>query len=811
MEKKNQRLEKTTIVSKTIMGFLLLFIIACNSASEKAVKPSIKNENTEIDNWEFMGIGGGGAMFHQCVSPHNPLRVLVACDMGGSFITHNGGISWRQFNLPSKSDFFAFDPLDSLVMYAKSVGLYKSSNKGDSWELVYPNLENVDKMIAVGDHAADQLVLKDSMDHVVLAMAIDPKNSKVLNIAVRIKEDSTVLMQSTNAGHSWTKVNDIPNDIIKLYVDPFSPVDNRKYLIGCKSGIATLTGNQLIKNKLPQDIQSINDYTFGYDKILKKYWIYAITGTSYFNSNQEKAAILYTQDDGQHWQDCSGGITQMVTDKKNQTEWRAIATSEYNPHVIYVSYANLVIQDTTCIGVAKSEDYGKTWKLVWKDIFTKQGSKSSSNMGPDWLNDRYGPYWGENPFSIGVSPVNVDVCFTGDFGRTLKTEDGGDSWQQVNSTQTKNGWTSTGLEVSNSYQIAFDPFDSNHLFIPSTDIGLLESTDRGKSWLSATQDNGVPEHWINTTYWMEFDPAVKGKVWAVNAANHDLPRPKMFRKDGINHYEGGVMVSEDGGKNWTPVSKDIGEAAVTHLLLDTTSNINARILYVCAFGKGVYKSEDGGKSWKQKNKGINLAEPFAWRLTRRPQDGSLFLVVSRRSEDGSIGNAYDGALYVSRDGAESWTKLNLPKGTNGPTTLVIDETDPKQLLLSAWGMKSNKKHVGDIGGGIFLSKDEGASWQNVLDSDQHISSITYDQRSKTYFATGFGAGAYTSVDGGKNWSRIPGFNFKWSHRVEPDLLEAGKIYINTFGGGVWHGNISGDPSSIEDLEQKTRQKLYKTK
>ena len=64
MEKKNQRLEKTTIVSKAIMGFLLLFIIACNSASEKTRNPSIQNENNELDNWEFMGIGGGGAMFH---------------------------------------------------------------------------------------------------------------------------------------------------------------------------------------------------------------------------------------------------------------------------------------------------------------------------------------------------------------------------------------------------------------------------------------------------------------------------------------------------------------------------------------------------------------------------------------------------------------------------------------------------------------------------------------------------------------------------------------------------------------------------
>ena len=28
---------------------------------------------------------------------------------------------------------------------------------------------------------------------------------------------------------------------------------------------------------------------------------------------------------------------------------------------------------------------------------------------------------------------------------------------------------------------------------------------------------GVPEEWTNTTYWMVFDPKVKGRVWSVTA------------------------------------------------------------------------------------------------------------------------------------------------------------------------------------------------------------------------------------------------------------------------------------------------------
>ena len=59
---------------------------------------------------------------------------------------------------------------------------------------------------------------------------------------------------------------------------------------------------------------------------------------------------------------------------------------------------------------------------------------------------------------------------------------------------------------------------------------------------------------------------------------------------------------------------------------------------------GSYKSHDGGKTWSLKNNGITQSEPFAWRLARA-QNGTLYVLIARRSEDGSIGNAGDGALY----------------------------------------------------------------------------------------------------------------------------------------------------------------------
>jgi len=330
----------------------------------------------------------------------------------------------------------------------------------------------------------------------------------------------------------------------------------------------------------------------------------------------------------------------------------------------------------------------------------------------------------------------------------------------------------------------------------NTDIGLMASYDGGKSWESATFNNGIPKGWQNSTYWLALDPEVKGRAWAAMTDVHDLPRPKMFRKQGVKNYRGGIVLTEDGGKTWKEMSDGIGEGAITHVMIEPGSDKNRRTLYATAFGKGVYKSTDGGKTWQQKNNGLAGNEPFAWRVTRRDSDGALFLVLCRRSDDGSIGNAEDGALYRSDDKAETWKKIELPQGTNGPMCVLANDG---RLVLSAWGRATDGKFTPDVGGGIFVSTDDGRSWKHVLSHDQHIHDLTYDPRNGMYYACGFNGSAYRSDDKGETWKRIKGYNFKWGKRVDLDVNDPEKIYVITFGGGLWHGPAKGDAASNEDI------------
>jgi len=446
-------------------------------------------------------------------------------------------------------------------------------------------------------------------------------------------------------------------------------------------------------------------------------------------------------------------------------------------------------------GVMKTTDGGQTWRLLDRQ------SPGPSNMDPNvpsdpaWFYDLYSGAWNESALTMGVNPNNPEDCWATDYGNTVRTTDGGRTWVTRAFKTLGNGLVTTrGLDVTTCYGLHFDPFDVKRMFISYTDIGAFKSEDGGKSWGIAT--TGIPRDWRNTTYWIEFDPKVKGRAWAVYSRNHDLPRPKMWRGRTKLNYAGGVGISEDGGRTWKVSNTGMPATAATHILLDPTSRVDARVLYVAGYGTGVHKSTDGGKTWQLKNQGVQGAEPFAWRIVR-DRAGVLYLVIARRSEDARFGSEQDGALYRSADGAETWERIALPRGLNGPNGLAIDPQDPKRLYLAAWSRPEGERAVD---GGVFLSTDGGKNWSNVLSKDQHVYDVTIDPGNpKLLYACGFTSSVWRSEDRGQTWKRIKGFNFKWGHRVVPDPVNKDMIYVTTFGGSLWHGPAKGDPLAREDI------------
>jgi photosystem II stability/assembly factor-like uncharacterized protein len=804
-----------------------VLIVSCNSCSNKqsAVgQDAIVNPNGRNDAWDFMGPGGGGAMpFIPAVNPSDPDNAYVSCDMTGSYVTYNGGEKWRMFNLRGVVKFYAFDRKESNVVYAGTSNiLFKSMDKGVSWATIYPTPSDIVAIHAQGDHAGEIVVTLDSTISEIKKIAVDPFVPQRLYLLVRQKKVDfwppgksknsrfymAILISEDGGGH-WELLDKLRFDVDDIFIDPTSPIDNRTIYISGKHGLGVKKNGVWSKVNVPYKSEPFLQFVDGVDTSANLHIIYAMSGT-FPSGPQDKrnvSRIYKTDNGGRTWKSVGQGLVNKKIEGAADPEFASIATSYYHPAYIYISYSELHFhKDSVGFGVAKSSDYGDNWELSWNDSFNTKVEHSKGVASPNresaWIDERFGPWWGENPFYMKVSDHNPDICFATDWGRILKTSNGGETWQQVYTNRVSDGfWKSRGIQVTTGYTVAADPFDSQIMFMAETDIGLSKSLDGGNSWTSTTKDNGIPNKWDHNTYCLAFDPEVKGKLWAAMSSIHDLPRPKMWRDLDMASYKGGIVVSENGGSTWKPISQDIGETAATFILMDPDSKANHRTLYACGFGKGVYKSIDDGASWQQKNEGIEENNPATLRITRR-SDGELFLVVSRKSDDGSINNDQDGALYRSSNGAESWKRMKLPEGVNGPSSLLVDPNNPKRLFLSAWGRYGETRFSPNRGGGIYRSEDDGVSWRALFLDDQHIYDLTIDERNGVLYATGFNSSAYRSEDSGLTWSRLKGFNFKWAKTVIPDPVTPDKVYIITFGGGVWHGPAKGDKNALEDIITK---------
>ena len=700
-------------------------------------------------------------MFHPTISPHDPKTVLIACDMTGAYITHDGGESWRMFNLRGTVRFFAFDPVQPKTMYAQADGLYRSTDDGETWQLVWPKPASIKAIAMNSDHADERILAEPNPVGNIVALAIAPADSRTL-FAAGNDGTAVALFVSHDWGDSWSKQAALAESPLRLWIS------KGVLYAGGPLGVAEIQGAQATQHAAPGGV-SFTDISGGFDA----------KGAPVFYGVSGRGAFV-SRDGGSTWQ--------AMTLPGTGAQARAVAASLHHPESAYVSYGRLLLDGKTWLGVARTSDSGRTWSLVWKESAT-----AAPNVHDAWITENMGTDWGENPLAMGAADQDPNLCYGTDFGRAMRTTDGGKNWYGVYSRRVEGGeWTTTGLDVTTNYGVHFDPFDAKRLFITYTDIGLFRSEDGGRSW--ARSMNGVPRNWTNTAYWVEFDPKVRGRMWGVTSYTHDLPRPKMWRRTSPESYRGGVVRSDDGGRTWQVSNNGMPETAPTHILLDPASPPDARTLYVAAFGRGVYKSVDGGKSWELKNQGIPRAEPFAWRLARA-SDGTLYVLLARRTEDGSIGRAGDGALFKSTDGAATWTPVLLPPGANGPNGLAIDPRDPRRMLLAAWARAWG---VHGEGGGIYLTTDGAKTWRVVLDRDRHVYDVTIDPRNPdVMYASGFESSAWRSTDAGEHWSRIAGYNFKWGHRVIPDPQDSLAVYITTFGGSVWHGRIDGAAQPLD--------------
>ncbi|MEO8762716.1 MAG: hypothetical protein ABI416_00420 [Ginsengibacter sp.] len=783
-----------------VVCFLFLF----SESRGQQIKTKDKLVATAQKEFKVIGPGGGGGIFLPTVSPFDENLVLTHCDMTGAYISQNGGTDWRMLNLWTVPNDFEFDPSNRNTIYIATHGyrysedrgsglslLYRSEDRGKHWRIIYPDVSK--PKIVTKLQGTDYLpseIIEGAFDGSIEKVEVDPSDHKRIYLGLAKLQsyigsnnknktpDTALLIVSPDYGKSWKLVAKIPGKNVKAIFPGKRNGGQDETIVFTESACAGIDETKGRIRLFPLPVKKVNVVEGSRNTLYIQ--------SDFKNENGEiKGGMFVSKDRGGNWSQINNGLLKNLANGRAPGLNEALTVCATKPAVAYIGTTNPVknekgaTEDVYCI--FKTTNYGSSWKPVM--LSSSPAGFITKNFKGTWMERSFDPGWGGSPINLGVAPGNPDVCYAGD-ARGYKTTNGGKTWEQIYSRNRPDGsFASNGLDVTTCYGIHFDPFDKNHFFICYTDIGLFHTFNGGASWYHSIKN--VPADWQNTCYDVKFDPKIKGRVWAAWANAHDLPREKMFGRQGFEHFSGGIALSYDNGLTWNKSNKGIPENSIcTNILLDTSTPVNSRTLYASVFNKGIYKSVDGGKSWQVKNAGLgdNL---FAWQL-RQNINGRLFVLCSRGQRNGQV---VDGTVYMSDDDAATWLKLTLPHGVNGPHDLLVDPEKPDRMYISCW---PRREEGNDVHGGVIKTEDGGLTWKAVFDACIRVNSAGMDPRdpSKIFINT-FHNAAYASKDYGETWQRIPGYRFKWGQRAVPDINHPGMIYLTTYGGSVFYGPEKG--------------------
>ncbi|MBK6723559.1 MAG: hypothetical protein IPO41_00605 [Acidobacteria bacterium] len=533
-------------------------------------------------------------------------------------------------------------------------------------------------------------------------------------------------------------------------------------------------------------------------------------------------------------------------------------------------------------GFFRSTDGGATWKEAkeLKDesihsmtqssldprviiVGTIHGVWQSKNSGEDWerLASTTSPV---NVDALAMDPRNTSTMYAGTWWRAYKTTDAGKSWRLI-----KNGM----IDDSDVFAITVDPRNPDYI-IASACSGIYDSQNGGEKW---SKIQGIPSQsrrtrdilmhptiagtiYAGTTegFWMSSNG---GKSWALTTQrnleiNSIAVHPEEPNRVYIGTNNFGLMVSNDGGKNFTPNNGNF-TSRFTYLVTSDVQQPNR--LYAAthntATGGGFFFiSSDGGRTWQQaRNLDVNRVRVLT--LKQDPLNpNSMFLGTNLgiyRSIDrgnswaplpaGKVAAAASAKKPVAKAPAKGKPapKTVAPKPVAGPRMLasITEKVKAIEFLPANGGMlvgtdtgvyrsrdlakgweklpiqstvnsnifalhvapsRPNTYWAGTATSGVLVSGDAGLTWvkSNGAADNIPVSSITSDPKRPDYIYVGSTQTFYTSKDNGATWSRrgggLPLGNFT-SILINPGNTE--EIVVSSSldtGGGMYISSDSGN-------------------
>ncbi len=276
---------------------------------------------------------------------------------------------------------------------------------------------------------------------------------------------------------------------------------------------------------------------------------------------------------------------------------------------------------------------------------------------------------------------------------------------------------------------------------------------------------------------------------------------------------GGVWKSTDGGTNWQPLTDQQVSLAIGALAVVPDKTGGNDVIYAGTgesnqadnnFGLGILKSTDGGQTWTQLADSTFQNQGFA-RIAVVPVPGKTTSDVlyaatmqtsinSATSVGGSLAPVTAG-LFQSTNGGTDWEPLSgegdLPSGgqVDGSASEVVVNPADSQMLYAGINGQTN--------GGIWQSVDGGKNWTRVPGMPDKVARVAISTSSSdgnTLYAaiTTFNAKGeanltanFVTTNAGKNWQKVG----------LPAVIKMRKDDCLLLGQGSFDLAIQSDPSN----------------
>jgi len=724
--------------------------------------------NVFAQNWIPIGPGGGSDLESIAIQPNNPDVVYIGGDIEGIFKTTDGGSTWNNINSNlafqySPAVYFIqeiiFDLSDNTynsLFICTQMGLFKTTNGGLHWNLLYP-----------------KTITTESDFKTVSYLAQDPDDKNILFIgtgnAHENSDGSGNIFKSTDGGNTWNEIKISVNNVVihGIFIDKLSPQNNRTIFVSTGEGIYKTTDNgvtwNLKNNGLPHnDVRRLYGVYVNNNLIL---FLSINTHGTPGNPGSFQGGIYKSTDGTDTWTSINGNLPQYQTDIERFYYYWKYTFDSTNPDIIYTATTRSMPEEGNGAyaewGVYKTTNGGQSW------------SKATINVVEGWMKT---PENNENhAFVLETAPGNPDIVYWGLLWMQ-KSTDAGNSWNQVYTNNTNGTWKTSGLEMMAVDDIAFDPIDQNIIYIGYDDFGPFRSTDGGNSFkpLDQVQDpyNG-------------YDDA---KNIVIDPQNSDvyLSRYEGLAGSVANNFNlGQVWKSTDNGNAWTKISSGLPDGT-PYLIMDKISGSPGnRTLYCTIFHHGVYKSTNSGQSWFSINQGLAADSVSVWRISVNPSNSNELFI--------GLNNFGKGAgLYKSINAGNTWSKVNsLPN--YDVLQIKYDKTSGNVYtsLTDNWNYNTT--------GGLYKSTDGGSSWNKIMDDSRIIDFEIDPANSDRIFAASqswflynasLNPGIYLSENGGNNWTNITnGLSNTYIMFIKLNPFNHNQLYAGTNGGGVFVTNI----------------------